>query len=63
MLALSWLSEGGGGPDTKLLAMLLVGMAFFFLTIIIGWRTASRKQGQPEARPDAKKSARKPASK
>ena len=58
MLALRLLSEGGEVPNTELLWLLLVGMAFFFLVVIVGWLTSSRKQEQVEAEPEAKKSAK-----
>jgi hypothetical protein len=61
MLALRLLSEGGEGPDTSLMILLFVGMAFFFLMIIVGWLTSGRKQDQAEVMQDAKKSAKKDA--
>jgi hypothetical protein len=57
MLALRLLSEGGEGPDTSLTILLFIGIAFFFLMIIVGWLTSSRKQDQVEVTNDAKKSA------
>ncbi len=59
MLALRMLSEGGGGPNTELLWMLYVGMALFFLMVIVGWWTSLRKPDQPEVRHEAKKPSRK----
>jgi hypothetical protein len=56
MLALRLLSEGGEGPDTSLTILLFIGIAFFFLMIIVGWLTSSRKQDQVEVTNDAKKS-------
>jgi hypothetical protein len=61
MLALRLLSEGGEGPDTSLMVLLFIGMAFFFLMIIVGWLTSGRKQDQAEVMHDAKKSAKKDA--
>jgi large subunit ribosomal protein L21 len=61
MLALRLLSEGGEGPNTELQWILLVGIAFFFLIVIVGWLTSSRKQEQVEAGHEAKKSAKKDA--
>jgi hypothetical protein len=57
MLALRLLSEGGEGPDTSLTILLFIGIAFFFLMIVVGWLTSSRKQDQVEVTNDAKKSA------
>lgn len=59
MLALRWLSEGGGGPNTELLWLLYLGMALFFLVVFVGWWSSSRKPDQPGARPEEKKTARK----
>ncbi len=59
MLALRLLSEGGEGPNTELQWLLLVGMAFFFLIVIVGWLTSSKKQESVEAGHEAKKSAKK----
>jgi hypothetical protein len=56
MLALRLLSEGGEGPDTSLTILLFIGISFFFLMIIVGWLTSSRKQDQVEVTNDAKKS-------
>jgi hypothetical protein len=53
MLALRLLSEGGEGPDTSLMVLLFIGMAF--------WLTSGRKQDQAEVMQDAKKSAKKDA--
>jgi multisubunit Na+/H+ antiporter MnhB subunit len=43
MLGLSLLSEGGAGPDTSLTALLLIGIAFFFLIITVGWLSSNSK--------------------
>jgi len=59
MLALRLLSEGGEGPNTELQWLLLVGMAFFFLIVIVGWLTSSKKQEPVQAGHEAKKSAKK----
>ena len=61
MLALRLLSEGVEGPNTGLQWFLLVGIAFFLLTIIVGWWASSRKQEQVEAGHEAKRSAKKDA--
>ena len=49
MFALQLLSEGGEGPNTELLVLFYILISFFFLVIIVGWLTSSRKQVQPEA--------------
>ncbi len=54
MLALSLLSEGGTGPDTSLLLLLFIGIAFFFLIITVGWLSSNRKQYQAEVAQEAK---------
>ena len=59
MLALRLLSEGGEGPNTELQWFLMVGIALFYLVVIVGWWTGSRKEEQVEAGPEAKKSAKK----
>ncbi len=48
------LSEGGEGPNTSLIGLLYIGMAFFFLMIVVGW-ISSKKQNQPEVKNDAVK--------
>ncbi len=53
MLALHLLSEGGEGPNTALMWLLLTGMGFFFLIIIVGWWSSSRKQSEPEVAHEA----------
>jgi hypothetical protein len=58
MLALRLLSEGGEGPNTELQWFLLTGIAFFFLIVIVGWWTGSRKPEQVEAGYEAKKPAK-----
>ena len=44
MFALRLLSEGGEGPDTTLLWMLIVALAFFFLMVIVGWLVSRNKK-------------------
>jgi hypothetical protein len=61
MLALRLLSEGGEGPNTSLVGLLYAGIGFFFLMIIIGWWTGSKKQDQPGVKDNAMKSAKKNA--
>jgi hypothetical protein len=61
MLAMRLLSEGGEGPNTELQWLLMVGIAFFFLMVIVGWWTSSRKQGQVEAGHEANKPMKKDA--
>ena len=61
MLALRLLSEGGEGPNTELQWFLMLGLALFFLVVIVGWWAGSRKQEQVEAVTEAKKSAQKNA--
>ncbi|NOH02882.1 MAG: hypothetical protein HND47_13445 [Chloroflexi bacterium] len=56
MLALRLLSEGVEGPNTELVWMLYAGMAFFFLVILIGWWSASRKPNQVEVWVEAEES-------
>ncbi len=56
MLMMRLLSEGGEGPNTSLLWLLFIGIAFFLLMIIVGWLSSSRKQDQPEVTIEAKKS-------
>lgn len=57
MLMMRLLSEGGEGPDTSLLWLLFIGIAFFLLMVIVGWLSSSRKQDQPEVTIEAKKLA------
>jgi hypothetical protein len=59
MLALRLLSEGGGGPNTELLWIVSIGVAFFFLVIAVGWLTSGRKQEQAEGGDEASKSVSK----
>lgn len=59
MLALRLLSEGGEGPNTELQWFLMLGLALFFLVVIVGWWAGSRKQEQVEAGNEAKKSVQK----
>lgn len=56
MLAMRLLAEGAEGPNTELLWLLYVGIAFFVLVIIAGWLTAPRRQEQVAAEPEALKS-------
>lgn len=44
MLTLHLLPEAGKGPNTELEWLLYVGIAFFFLMVIVGWWVSSRKQ-------------------
>lgn len=59
MLALSLLSEGGKSPDTSLMFLFLIVIAFFFLMITAGWLTSNGKQDQTETAHEAKKSTKK----
>jgi len=61
MYALRLLSEGGEGPNTSLQGLLVIGIAFFFLMIIVGWLTSNRKQEQPDVQHETKKPAKKEA--
>ncbi|GAB4503859.1 MAG: hypothetical protein Fur0043_08520 [Anaerolineales bacterium] len=47
------LSEGGQGPDTSLLWLLLAALGFFFLIVIIGWLVSRNKGSRLEVRPEA----------
>jgi hypothetical protein len=51
MFALQMLSEGGEGPNTELQLLLVIGIAFFFLVIIVGWLSSARKQAQVQTEP------------
>lgn len=53
MLALRLLSEGGEGPNTELLWLLLILLGFFALAVITGWISALGKPEQAEASTDA----------
>lgn len=55
MFALYLLSEGGESPNTSLTRLLYIGIAFFFLMIIVGWWVSSKKQDQPEVQHEAAK--------
>lgn len=44
MLMLQLLSEGGEGPNTELSWLLYIGIALFFLVIMVGWLTKDGKQ-------------------
>jgi hypothetical protein len=59
MLALRLLAEGAEGPNTELLWLLYVGIAFFVLAILLGWWAGSGKQEQAEVRKEAVKPSRK----
>ena len=59
MLAMRLLSEGGEGPNTSLLGLMFIGIAFFLLIVIVGWLTSSRKQDQAEVKHEAKASVKK----
>lgn len=51
MFALRLLSEGGESPDSTLLWMLIVALAFFFLMVVVGWLANRNKN--PESRHEA----------
>ncbi len=51
MFALHLLSEGGESPDTTLLWMLIVALAFFLLMVIVGWLVSRNKK--PEVQHEA----------
>lgn len=53
MLALRLLSEGGEGPNTELVWLLMILLGIFALAVIVGWWTGSRKQGQVPAEVEA----------
>ncbi len=59
MLALRLLSEGVEGPNTELIWLMYLGIAFFFIVIIFGWLSSSRKQSQHEDGDEAGESGRK----
>ncbi len=46
-------SEGGHGPDTSLLWLLLIALGFFFLMVVVGWLTSRNKGSRPEVRQEA----------
>jgi hypothetical protein len=46
-------SEGGQGPDTSLLWLLLIALGFFFLMVIVGWLASRNKGSRPEVRQEA----------
>lgn len=48
MLALQLFAEGGEGPQTELLWLFYLLMAFLALAIAAGWLSSLRKQPQPE---------------
>jgi hypothetical protein len=53
MFTLSLLSEGGESPDTTLLWMLIVALAFFVLMVIIGWWVSRNKKPEAEVQHEA----------
>lgn len=59
MLALRLLSEGVEGPNTELLWLMYLGIAFLFVVIIFGWLSSSRKQDQHTDGDEAGESGRK----
>lgn len=61
MFAMRLLSEGGEGPNTSLLGLLLGVFGFFLLMVIVGWLTSNRKQNQAEVKLEAKKPVKKEA--
>lgn len=46
MLALSLFLEGGEGPNTELVWLLMILLGLFGLAILLGWWASSRKQDQ-----------------
>ena len=55
MFALALLSEEG--PDTSLVWLLYIALAFLFLMIVVGWLVSRKKQDQLVVQHDAKKDA------
>lgn len=53
MFALRLLSEGGESPDSTLLWMLIVALAFFFLMVIVGWWVSRNTQPEAEVQHEA----------
>ncbi|GAB4499297.1 MAG: hypothetical protein OHK003_14590 [Anaerolineales bacterium] len=53
MLALRLFAEGGEGPHTELLGLLLGLLVFFVAAIIVGWVAASRKSEPASAEVEA----------
>lgn len=53
MLALRLLAEGAEGPNTELLWLLYIGIALFFLAILLGWWFGSGKQEPVQVRVEA----------
>jgi len=53
MLALRLLAEGAEGPNTELLWLLYIGIALFFLAILLGWWFSSGKQEPVQVRVEA----------
>lgn len=54
MFALHLLSEGGEGPNTELLWLLMILLGFFALAIIAGWVSSLRKPQQVQVEVEAK---------
>ena len=53
MLALRLLSEGGEGPNTELLWILMILLGVFALAIVAGWVSSLRKPQQVEVEVEA----------
>lgn len=53
MLALRLLSEGGEGPNTELVWLLMILFGLFGLAVLVGWWAGSRKQEQVPAEVEA----------
>lgn len=53
MLALRLLSEGGEGPNTELVWLLMILFGLFGLAVLVGWWAGSRKQEQVPAEIEA----------
>ncbi|NWF65351.1 MAG: hypothetical protein HXY38_13720 [Chloroflexi bacterium] len=53
MFALRLLAEGGEGPNTELLWLLMVLLGFIALAVIVGWLAASRKPHSVSAKEEA----------
>jgi hypothetical protein len=53
MFALRLFSEGGESPDTTLLWMLIVALAFFLLMVIVGWLVSRNKKPEAEVQHEA----------
>jgi hypothetical protein len=48
MFVVQLLSEGGEGPNTELLWVFYLLVAFLLLAIIVGWISSPRKKVEPE---------------